>query len=137
MTNRVCGDSRHVSGGRDSWGRTIPEALARRFCPPRLDVSGQLRGIDVLLLARSQDPAATRRADRLLQTLGIEVMIRYRLSSRDSLAGIPGLRARFGSPSGAEFRGHVRLRVGGVGEPAAVVRWSGLLGTDVLVAVSV
>ena len=97
MTKRVCPvivDTSAVVAilGEDDSGR--PCLLDS--CPPRLDVGGQLRE---LMCARPiAGSGNTRRADRLPQTLE-SGGIRYRLSSRDSLARHTGLRARFGSPN--------------------------------------
>ena len=54
-------------------GEDDSEALARRICPPRLDVGGQLRGIDVRarpIAGSGSHPPPTAS----LQTLGIEVI---------------------------------------------------------------
>ena len=76
MTKRVCpGDSRHVSGGRDSLGEgRFRGPACRRILAHRAWMSAGGYVELMCVLARSQDPAATRRADRLPQTLGIEVI---------------------------------------------------------------
>lgn len=55
-------------------GEDDSEALARRILAHRAWMSAGSYVELMCVLARSQDPAATRRADRLLQTLGIEVI---------------------------------------------------------------